>query len=90
MTQADWREHLYALVAAIPPGSTTSYGALARDIPGASARTVARALSQLPADTRLPWHRVIRSDGRVPPHPGQAEQLARLREEGVLKTAAKL
>ncbi|MEX1057694.1 MAG: MGMT family protein [Natronospirillum sp.] len=85
MTQADWHEHLYALVAALPAGTTTSYGALAREIPGASARSVARMLSLLPDDTQLPWHRVIRSDGRVADHPGQDEQRARLVAEGAIR-----
>ncbi|MCH8551696.1 MAG: MGMT family protein [Natronospirillum sp.] len=83
MAEPDWREHLYTLVAAIPPGTTTSYGALARQISGASARSVARALSQLPEGSRLPWHRVIRSDGRIADHPGRAEQTERLKAEGV-------
>lgn len=84
MAEADWREQLYTMVAAIPPGTTDSYGALARQISGASARSVARALSQLPGDTRLPWHRVIRSDGQVADHPGRAEQIRRLYAEGVV------
>ncbi len=84
MAEPDWREQLYTLVAAIPPGTTASYGALAQQISGASARSVARALSQLPEDTRLPWHRVIRADGRVADHPGRAEQTRRLRTEGVI------
>lgn len=84
MQDSTWHEHLYALLAAIPPGRTTSYGALARQIPGASARSVARAVGQLPDDTRLPWHRVIRSDHQLAEHPGQAEQRARLLSEGVI------
>ena len=31
----------------------------------------------------LPWHRVIRSDGRVAPRPSADEQIKRLREEHV-------
>ncbi|TGG90317.1 cysteine methyltransferase [Natronospirillum operosum] len=83
MAEPDWREQLYTLVAMIPPGTTTSYGALAQQISGASARSVARAMSQLPEGTRLPWHRVIRADGRLPDHPGRDEQAQRLRAEGV-------
>jgi len=46
---------------------------------------VARLLSEN-ADPRLPWHRVLRSDGRIafpPDHAAFAEQSQRLRAEGV-------
>lgn len=84
MPDSNWHHHLYALLAAVPPGCTTSYGALAREIPGATPRSVARAVGELPEDTRLPWHRVIRSDGTLADHPGQAEQRVRLMDEGVV------
>lgn len=74
---------LYTLIADIPAGETRSYGELARAI-GANPRWVARQVGQLPHDTRLPWFRVIRSDGRIADHPGAAEQRERLRHEGVL------
>ena len=53
-------------------------------LPG-RARLVARLLSQN-EDPRLPWHRVLRSDGRIAFPEGSAhwrEQRARLRAEGV-------
>ena len=53
---------------------------------GRAARWVGRTLSQLPSDTRLPWHRVLGAGGRISLPAGSAsgdEQRARLREEGV-------
>ena len=47
---------------------------------------VARLLSEN-VDPGLPWHRVLRSDGRIafpPEHANFAEQQQRLRAEGVL------
>ena len=46
---------------------------------------VARILSEN-GDPGLPWHRVLRSDGRIafpPDSAGHAEQTRRLRAEGV-------
>jgi methylated-DNA-protein-cysteine methyltransferase-like protein len=43
-------------------------------------------LSENP-DPKLPWHRVLRSDGRIafpPDHAAFAEQAQRLRAEGVV------
>ena len=62
------------------------YGMIARraGLPG-RARLVARILSEN-ADRRLPWHRILRSDGRIafpPDSPEFAEQAQRLRAEGV-------
>ena len=50
-------------------------------------RWVGRTLSQLPEDTRLPWHRVLGAGGRISLPVGSAsgdEQRARLRSEGVV------
>ena len=72
---------------AIPRGQVAGYGVIARraGLPG-RARMVARLLSGNDDDA-LPWHRVLRSDGRIafpPDSPGRAEQIQRLRSEGVI------
>lgn len=54
-------------------------------LPG-RARLVARVLAESPPGLRLPWHRVLRSDGRIAFAAGSAafdEQVRRLRVEGV-------
>ena len=74
-------EAVRTAVRAIPAGETSTYGevAAAAGIPG-RARLVGRILAEDGHD--LPWHRVLRADGTPAPHLA-AEQLARLRDEGV-------
>lgn len=86
------REAIEAAVAAIPPGEVLSYGGVARraGLPG-RARLVGRVLRESARD--LPWHRVLRADGRPAFPAGTAaceEQLARLRAEGVALRGSRL
>ena len=79
-------EAILAVVRAIPRGEVLGYGEVARraGLPK-RARLAARVLSGNP-DPALPWHRVLRSDGRIafpPGSPGYEEQQRRLRAEGV-------
>src|SRR5436190_15645976 len=66
----------------IPEGFVQTYGDIDPDAP----RLVGRVLATLPDSGSpgglddLPWHRVVRADGRAPVAP---RQLARLRREGV-------
>ncbi|HET7925741.1 MAG TPA: MGMT family protein [Rhodanobacteraceae bacterium] len=74
-------------IRSIPEGSVASYGELAEraGLPG-RARLVGRILGEMP-DAKLPWHRVLRSDGRIAFPPGSRsfrEQVRRLAGEGVL------
>jgi methylated-DNA-protein-cysteine methyltransferase related protein len=73
-------ERVRAVVAAIPPGDVLSYGEVAERAGLRSARLVGRILAEDGHD--LPWHRVLRADGRCAPHLAE-EQGARLRAEGV-------
>ncbi|MDU9410704.1 MGMT family protein [Pseudomonas sp. zfem005] len=81
------RQALYLTLAQVPPGKVVSYGQLGEMAGlGRAARWVGRTLSQLPDDTRLPWHRVIAAGGRLSllaGSPSGDEQRARLRAEGV-------
>ncbi|KPA98464.1 putative methylated DNA-protein cysteine methyltransferase, partial [Pseudomonas asplenii] len=52
------RTALYLTLDQVPEGKVVTYGQLAELAGlGRAARWVGRTLSQLPADTRLPWHR---------------------------------
>lgn len=86
MAELSSADRILAAIRAIPRGETAAYGVVAQraGLPG-RARLVARMLSQND-DADLPWHRVLRSDGRSAfpqgtPH--HDEQLKRLRREGV-------
>ena len=79
-------DRIFAAIRAVPAGQVAGYGEIARraGLPG-RARMVARLLSEN-ADPKLPWHRVLRSDGRIafpPEHASFEEQQQRLRAEGV-------
>lgn len=87
-TAAGRREALYLALAQVPAGKVVSYGQLA-DLAGLgrAARWVGSTLAQLPDGTRLPWHRVVGSGGRLSlpaGTPAGDEQRARLRAEGLL------
>ncbi|MGL6290993.1 MAG: MGMT family protein [Silanimonas sp.] len=87
MTMTTNAKAILAVIRAIPKGETRGYGEVAR-LAGfpRGARLVARVLSEN-SDPNLPWHRVLRSDGRIampPDSAGFAEQSARLRAEGVI------
>lgn len=80
-------ERILAAIRAIPRGEVAGYGHVARraGLPG-RARLVARVLAGN-EDPELPWHRVLRSDGRIAFAPGSKgfrEQGRRLRAEGVM------
>ena len=79
-------DRILAAVRALPAGQVASYGGIARraGLPG-RARMVARVLGQAD-EPGLPWHRVLRSDGRIAfpkDSAGYREQAHRLRAEGV-------
>ncbi|MGD9986754.1 MGMT family protein [Pseudonocardia sp.] len=74
-------------VRAIPPGETSTYGEIARQLGLSSPRIVGKVLSDDGHD--VPWHRVLRADGTPAPHIA-VEQAARLRAEGVLLVDGRL
>lgn len=78
---------IWQTVAAIPEGQVSSYGDIAKACGYPKhARFVGTTLRQLPADSLLPWHRVIKSDGQLAFPVGTAQyqrQKQRLELEGV-------
>ncbi len=85
--QAERKQRIWQVIAAIPAGSVCSYGVVAKlaGIPN-GARQTAWALRYLPRDTKIPWHRVINSQGKISMPVGSRgyrEQRRRLKSEGV-------
>ena len=75
------------VIASIPRGRVASYGEIAAraGLPR-RARLVGRVLRDAGDAAKLPWHRVLRADGRIAFAPGNRafrEQRARLIDEGV-------
>jgi methylated-DNA-protein-cysteine methyltransferase-like protein len=80
-------EHIYDVVRCIPRGRVATYGQVAElaGVPGQPRRT-GYALSGLPADSGVPWHRVINAQGKIsfPPNSSHAKLQRRLlKQEGV-------
>jgi len=59
-------ERIWQVVSQIPKGKVASYGQVAKlaQLPG-YARYVGHVMKHLPEDTRLPWYRVVNSQGRL-------------------------
>ena len=78
------REAILGVVAQIPSGTVATYGQVAElaGFPG-RARLVGRTLAE--TDIDVPWHRIIRSDGKIASRLfGADKQVELLRMEGVL------
>ena len=81
----DDRTRIWQAVNAIPSGRVATYGgiALLAALPR-RARLVGRVLAQLPAGSRLPWHRVVNASGQIVARGGaELLQAKRLADEGV-------
>lgn len=80
-------QRVLATVDSIPKGSVASYGQIAREagLPR-HARLVGRVLRELPSGSKLAWHRVVNSAGKISARADGApsvEQRRRLEREGV-------
>jgi methylated-DNA-[protein]-cysteine S-methyltransferase len=63
---AEFPRRVFEAARAIPPGSTSSYGEIAKQIGAPSkARAVGQALGQNPFAVVVPCHRVLGADGRL-------------------------
>ena len=82
------KEKIWQIVHQIPKGKVSSYGQVARmaGLPG-YARYVGHTMKNLPDGTKLPWHRVANSQGKLSFPTGGSEyqkQKGRLEAEGVV------
>lgn len=82
------KEKIWQIVYQIPKGKVSSYGQVARlaGLPG-YARYVGHTMKCLPAGTKLPWHRVANSQGKLSFSRDSQEyqtQKSRLESEGVV------
>lgn len=82
------QEKIWQVVNQIPRGKVASYGQVAKlaELPG-YARYVGYVMKNLPSGTKLPWHRVVNSQGKLsfPRNSAQYQrQKSLLEKEGVV------
>jgi len=75
------------IVCQIPRGRVSTYGRIAKMVPGCTARMVGYAMAALDENSDVPWQRVINAKGKISPrsageHDLLQEQL--LLAEGIL------
>ncbi|MEO2279955.1 MGMT family protein [Pseudoalteromonas pernae] len=88
------QEMIYQVVSAIPHGMVCSYGEVAKraGLPG-YARYVGHTMKNLPKGSRIPWHRVVNSQGKISFPFGSdsfIKQQEALRSEGILVNKGKV
>jgi methylated-DNA-protein-cysteine methyltransferase related protein len=85
--ELDINHRIWQVVTAIPKGNVSTYGGVAQKAGiHRAARRVGLALRRLPANTRIPWHRVVNAQGRISLPEGSVAhdtQKGRLENEGV-------
>lgn len=66
MENDSFSQRVIQVIAAIPCGTVATYGDVAR-LAGSprAARQVGGVLRRLPAESRLPWYRIINRHGRI-------------------------
>lgn len=82
------KERIWQIVHRVPRGKVASYGQVAKmaDLPG-YARYVGYVMKTLPPETKLPWYRVVNSQGRISFVLGTSQYLRQkslLEEEGIV------
>ncbi len=82
------QEKIWQVVAQIPKGKVATYGQVAKlaELPG-YARYVGYTMKNLPSGTKLPWFRVVNSQGRLSfPRDSSQYQLQKstLESEGIV------
>ncbi|MDF1545068.1 MAG: MGMT family protein [bacterium] len=87
MPQTSFHSRVVTIIKRIPKGRVATYGQIA-GLAGSprAARQVVRTLHSSSGKEKLPWHRIINSEGRISLGRGSGyhEQLALLQSEGVI------
>ena len=79
MDPEEYAERVLSVVELVPPGRVITYGAIADHVGHSGPRRVGRVLSLLGGP--VPWWRVVRADGSLPPSHGE-EARAHYLDEG--------
>jgi alkylated DNA nucleotide flippase Atl1 len=84
----DYVEAVLALVEQVPPGRVTTYGALADEVALGGPRRVGRVMSQFGGP--VPWWRVVRADGSLPPSHDDEARAHYLDEDTPLRPSGRI
>ena len=81
----DTFEKIYEVVRQVPFGMVATYGKVAQLSGVNNARLVGYALSNLQANTEIPWHRIVNRDGAISYREGEGPGLQKnlLKSEGI-------
>lgn len=85
----DFTQQVFACIYQVPVGKVATYGDIAKlaGMPS-NARQVGKILSNLPADTKLPWYRIVNSQGKISLQGDRGDyQRQQLAAEGILLSA---
>lgn len=80
-------ESVWQMLSIIPYGKVSTYGRVAKLIAyPQNARQVGQLISRLPVTTKLPWYRILNSQGKISMRPGSGpgQQRQLLEDEGVI------
>ena len=88
MEQEEYVEAVLAVVEQIPRGRVSTYGAIADSVGSGGPRKVGRVMSLYGGP--VPWWRVVRADGSLPPSHGDEARAAYLEEGTPLRPSGKV
>lgn len=79
-------EKIYQAVNKIPFGMVSTYGRISDIVGLTNPRLVGYALSNLPTDTNVPWHRIVNKHGKISRRDGEGPDLQKLllESEGIV------
>lgn len=81
-------ERFCLVLSQVPEGKVCSYGRLASLSELGGPRQSSRLLRQLPANSSLPWYRIVNAQGKLADFSGASVQRQKLEAEGIVFTAS--
>ena len=88
MDQEEYVEAVLVVVEQIPRGRVSTYGAIAEHVGSGGPRKVGRVMSQFGGP--VPWWRVVRADGSLPPSHGDEARAHYLDEGTPMRTSGRV
>jgi methylated-DNA-protein-cysteine methyltransferase-like protein len=86
MGSSELRQVFYTNLASIPAGRYCSYGDMAQ-LCGVHVRQILAWLRTLPAESNLPWYRLMTGQRKIADYTGNQRQYRLLSDEGLIPAA---